>query len=169
MPKLYLVRHAEPYVTGVLLGQSDPPLSDRGLRQAGNLQLACEMIYTSPLQRALQTAVASGRAEVVRIPEFAEISLGQWDGLTWAEIEQKDSELASRKLNDWTGVTPPGGEPWADFERRVTAGLARVLAGSCDAAIVAHLAANSVIANRIAGSDVSSFQQEYCEILEYEY
>ena len=51
----------------------------------------------------------------------------------------------------------------------MTAGLARVLAGSCDAAIVAHLAVNSVIANRIAGSDVSSFQQEYCEILEYEY
>jgi broad specificity phosphatase PhoE len=168
MPKLYLVRHAEPRVTGVLLGQSDPPLSDRGLRQAAALQLACEVIYTSPLERALQTAAAI-RTAAVTIPEFAEISLGQWDGLTWAEIEQQDFPLAQRKLNDWTGVTPPGGEPWPAFERRVTAGLACVLAGSCDAAIVAHLAVNSLIANRIAGSDVSSFQQEYCEILEYEY
>jgi hypothetical protein len=51
----------------------------------------------------------------------------------------------------------------------VTAGLARVLSGSCDAAIVAHVGVNSLIANRMAGSNVSSFQQEYCEILEYEY
>ena len=168
MPKLYLVRHAEPQITGVLLGRCDPPLSDRGLRQAFGLQIACEAIYTSPLRRALQTAEAGGKP-VVTVPEFAEISLGEWDGLTWAEIERRSPAIAERKLRDWIGVTPPGGEAWSDFERRVAAGLSRVLSGACDAAIVAHVGVNSVIANRMSESDVSSFQQEYCEILEYEY
>ena len=54
-------------------------------------------------------------------------------------------ELATRKLGDWTAITPPNGEPWASFEARVHRAFARIQDGPRPAAIVAHAAVNRVL------------------------
>ena len=166
MPSLYLVRHAEPAVTGVLLGQSNPSLSDAGRQQASKVQVpsfaAC---YTSPLLRSVETAAALNVPTTI-IPDLREITYGEWDGRVWADIEQRWPDIARRKMLDWTGVTPPGGEAWAAFEQRVSAALDAILKMPLPALLIGHEAVHSVIAARVAGEDPTTFQQSYCELVE---
>ena len=90
-----------------------------------NLEVAC--VFTSPLARAHRTArLFFPQHEIQLVPELAEISMGEWEGRAWEEIEVAWPELARQKLNDWFAVTPPGGEAWRDFEARVTAAWARI-------------------------------------------
>ena len=63
MTCLILIRHGETdwNVDGRYQGQADPPLNDKGLAQAQLLAqelrgVKIDVLYTSPLSRALQTA-----------------------------------------------------------------------------------------------------------------
>ena len=169
MPALYLIRHAEPAITGVLLGQSDPPLSERGHQQAAAIRLpeSCA-VYTSPLRRAAETAAYLAQDTVV-IPELAEITYGAWDGLSWSEIERQWPKLARRKLTDWEGVTPPGGETFLDFDTRITDALASIRKRKEACAIVGHEAVNAMILCLLGNSDFLSHRQGYCEIQRHEF
>ena len=92
------------------------------------------MIVSSRLQRAAETARILGLGlgiEPATDPRLNEISYGDWDGLTWAEIERRDPAAAQAKLDDWQGVTPPGGEPFEEFRNRVEAAV-RDLLGNAD-------------------------------------
>jgi broad specificity phosphatase PhoE len=171
MCTLYLIRHACPAVEGVLLGQSDPPLSDQGRRDAHRIFSGFEVkrVYSSPLRRALETAAyLRSPSEVTVLDELAEISLGAWDGKCWEEVQRADPALANRKSEDWFGVTPPDGESWAAFTTRVLKALEWVRSGPTPAAIVAHWAVNSVIAASLLGSSPIEFQQAYCEVIEFD-
>ena len=167
MRTLYLIRHACPTVEGVLLGQSDPPLSERGRSDAQRAfsGLEVERVYSSPLRRARETA-AFLQAEVTVLDELAEISLGAWDGKRWDDVQRADPALANRKSEDWFGVTPPDGESWSVFTERVLRALEHVRRGPMPAAIVAHSAVNSVIAASLLGAPSIRFQQAYCEVIE---
>ncbi len=175
MSRLFLIRHAEPALQGVILGATDAPLCKRGHEQARELAhcfAALEpvvAIYASPLRRALQTAaylLEPWRA-FAAMDDLREISYGPWDGLTWDEIALREPDLAERKLADWLGVDVPGGETWAGFETRVEQALALILEGPLPAAIVAHEGVNSHIARLLGGSGETEFHQNYCEILSY--
>lgn len=171
MPKLYLVRHAEPAVTGVLLGESDPPLSPNGRAQAVGLlaSLDVAIVYTSPLRRAQETAQASTDAAPIEIlGDLREISYGAWDGKTWAEIEAGDPDLAARKRRDWLNVTPPGGEPWPLFAGRVRRAFDRIRRGPLPCAVVAHSGVNAVIHQILTGGEPARFLQRLAEVKEYE-
>ncbi len=167
MPKLYVVRHAEPALRGVLLGRTDSPLSDAGRRAARKLWdgLGVDVIYTSPLARCRETA-ALAEAPVVVLDDLAEISYGAWDGLTWIKIEERFPEAAREKKADWFGFTPPGGERWEEFAMRVRRALAEILKGPLPAVIVGHVAVNSVLAAELSGIDPAEFNQAYCGVLE---
>ena len=150
-----LVRHGRSVADGGFLGRSDPPLSDAGRDEARELakRLAVErddLILTSPLLRALETAEVVARSlRLVPIADdrLAEISYGDWDGLRWAEIELLHPELAGRKIDDWWGVTPPGGEPAADFLSRLQSFWSDLQARSeTRIAVVAHVGVISLLA-----------------------
>jgi len=167
MPKLFLVRHAEPAVADVLLGRTDPPLSEAGRREAHEKLsgLEVELVYSSPLRRCLETAAAID-APLRVLDELAEISLGDWDGLSWGEVERLHPELAARKAADWFGVTPPHGEDWRVFVARITQAADMILRGPLPAAIIGHVAANAVIVQHLTGAGPASFNQRYCETIE---
>jgi 2,3-bisphosphoglycerate-dependent phosphoglycerate mutase len=124
---LYFVRHGvtEPNFRGFRCGGDlDLPLMDIGCDQAyllakqiDKMNLRIGVIITGSLIRTRQTAsIVSGVLGNVPIeiePLFNERRLGQWNNRPIAETE----ELLAAK------VTPPGGEPEAEFERRVAAGL----------------------------------------------
>ena len=168
MPALYVVRHGEPALRGVMLGRTDPPLSEAGRAQMRGVHVPAALVFTSPLRRAVESAELLARgAEIVVLPDLAEIGLGDWDGKSWDEIEAMDADLARRKLEKWTDVTPPGGEPWPEFTARVQSALQVVVLRGVPAAIVGHIAVNACIAHLVAGLDPLAFRQEYGQVYEY--
>ncbi|MBC8507673.1 MAG: alpha-ribazole phosphatase [Anaerolineales bacterium] len=130
MLNLLLVRHGETEwnLSQRFQGHSDVPLTNIGQQQAASIarRLADEeihAIYTSDLSRAWDTAMA--------ISEFHEIDLqselrlregnfGQWEGMTYAEIEQSDPEAVKAWHEDLLNFSPPGGETPLQLSRRVT-------------------------------------------------
>lgn len=168
MPKLYLVRHAEPRLRGVVLGHTDTALSEAGKLCAQRISTPQATVYCSPLLRARETALCLTPSPII-LEDLREISYGDWDGRTWSDIEQSDPDLARRKANDWRGVTPPGGEPWPAFEQRVRRALLAIRDTGAPCAVVAHLGVNSVIHAALTGSDALGFRQGYCEVLQYDF
>ena len=167
MPCIYIIRHEEPEMRGRFIGRTDPPLTPAGLEAAAAKLAGLEVaaIYASPLRRARQTAEAIGGPAPIILPELAEIDFGEWEGLTWQEIQQRWPNTACRKVEDWLGVTTPGGETWTDFCARIDRALEQVLAGPRPAAIVAHMVVNAALAARLLQCDPKGFRQEYGEIL----
>jgi broad specificity phosphatase PhoE len=168
MPTLYVVRHALPAVSGVLLGQCDPPLGDAGLQQASELKAAIPVtspVYCSPLRRALQTAYYLSSSPII-LQELAEISYGEWDGLSWAEIENKWPLVAREKLQDWEHVNSPGGEAWDRFHSRVYHALELIRHRALPAVVVAHEAVNAILLHELRGTDIKRHTQKHCEIVQ---
>ncbi|MCX7911837.1 MAG: histidine phosphatase family protein [Dehalococcoidales bacterium] len=129
MARLLLVRHGntQPRSGAHFWGSTDIPLGDEGIHQAGRLRQRLEgeklvAIYSSPLRRARSTAeiIASAHGvEVTPCTELSECNFGFAEGLTFAEIRRIYPDLADRLETDATGAKFPGGESFADFNRRI--------------------------------------------------
>ncbi len=168
MADLYLIRHAEPALRGVFLGQLDPPLAATAIAPACRALagVRAAAVYSSPLRRARDTAaLLPGNPAVTVIEDLKEIGYGAWEGKTWREAERGWPELARRKQTGWLDVAPPEGEPWTDFLGRVARALAVVRRGALPAAVVAHQAVNAALAHLLSGRDPVSFEQQYCEVI----
>ena len=133
MVRLILARHGETAwnVQARYQGQTDLPLTGAGQRQAAALarRLAREtidVVYTSPLQRARQTAESI--AAVHGLPansdvRLSEIAFGAWEGLTYGRIrEQFPQALGAWEADPWN-ATPPGGESLSQLAARVGSAL----------------------------------------------
>src|SRR5712691_9755247 len=115
-------------------GHADPGLNDTGRVQALELadELAAERIdaiYASDLARARETAeIIAGRvgAPVVLDRELREIDVGEWQGLTWPEIEQRYPD----GVRNWHehGQGWERGETYDALGERVVAALRRISA-----------------------------------------
>ena len=135
---LVLIRHGETdwNVEGRYQGQADPPLNARGLAQARQLaaelrEVGLDVLYTSPLRRALQTAQILAQALQVPLhvePRLMEIHQGDWQGRLRAEIAARYPELFRRWQTEPWEVTPPGGEHLRQVQARVYAAVDEILA-----------------------------------------
>ncbi|MEI7593814.1 MAG: histidine phosphatase family protein [Actinomycetes bacterium] len=126
MSRILLVRHGQSEWNALRKwqGQADPPLSDLGRQQArdaAGVIGAVDIIITSDLQRASHTAAiiseTIGVGPIVIEPRLRERSVGEWSGLTQAQINQ-----------DWPGYLaegrrPPGFEPLDELLARTTEAL----------------------------------------------
>ena len=139
-PTVYYIRHGETdwNVAGRLQGRRDVPLNARGRAQAAHCgdilrdlfvrdsRIAAELDYvSSPLGRARQTM------ELLRPPlglpgdgyrideRLAEISFGDWEGYTIAQLHSRDPQrIAAREQDKWHFV-PPGGESYKLMSERL--------------------------------------------------
>src|ERR1017187_6836796 len=129
MALFYFIRHGETEwnALGRLCGRTDVPLSDAGRRQAQLLArrlkpLPVEALYTSPLQRALETARfvsnAIGREPVVDV-RLVELNYGSWEGSTYEEINRANPEIYRAWQQDPGSIAPPGGESSEQLIERV--------------------------------------------------
>jgi broad specificity phosphatase PhoE len=136
MTELLLVRHGETDWNRDrrFQGHADPPLNETGRAQAHALaaELAgerIELVYTSDLARARETAeIVAARfgADVLPVRELREIDVGEWEGLTWPEIEERFPEGA----RSWRerGYGWESGESYEQLGERVVAALRRIAA-----------------------------------------
>jgi ribonuclease H / adenosylcobalamin/alpha-ribazole phosphatase len=133
-----LLRHGETALSSErrFAGHGDIPLTAEGLRQAAAAadRLAArggiDLIVTSPLQRARQTAEAVAGATGVPLEAddgLLELDFGKWEGLTIAEAAERWPDEVSAWLGS-VDAAPPGGESFAAAIRRVSAALDRLLA-----------------------------------------
>ena len=148
-----------------MLGQVDSPLAPQSIEPSG---LDVRAVFTSPLQRASQTAaMLFPDRQAIVIPQLAEITLGEWDGLSWNEIETRWPALAMAKLADWYGIRAPEGEAWCEFEERVRIAWSIVVSSESPCAVVAHAAVNHLLYRFATGAEPLK-QQEYCEVTSVE-
>jgi len=171
--KIYLARHGESEGKKLFLGRSNPPLSKLGRTQAHELAtrldgLGIERIVSSNLDRATETAAIVARAlDLVpsRDPRFDEIGYGEWDGLSWDEIERRWTYLSQEKIQDWWGVTPPGGEPAQDFFTRLKAAWEDLTVNPQTTLLVAHVGVNGVLRSWAVGDEPLAFNQSCGDFL----
>ena len=118
------------------LKSSNPGLSDEGRDQIRTtaawlapIAAGIDVVVASPVRRTLESAeiLAEVLGKKVDVePGFAEMEFGAWDGMTLAEVSERDKA----GLDAWLGsmdTAPPGGDSFRDVEKRVLAGLDRIL------------------------------------------
>ena len=112
--KLFLVRHGQTTanVAGLIYGQLDHPLTDKGREQALSIRPILEKfkfdrVYSSDLSRAIETQqIAVPGVEGIRTPLLREFEVGMLTGLTYEEAEAKYApQLVDARTNgyDWFG------------------------------------------------------------------
>ena len=136
--RLVAIRHGETdwNVDTRIQGQIDIGLNANGRWQAQRLGQALaderiDAVYSSDLGRALETAHALAREAGVPVqPQIAlrERAFGIFEGLTFAEIEQRFPDDARRWRQRDAGFGPQGGETLREFYARAVAAVADLAA-----------------------------------------
>jgi broad specificity phosphatase PhoE len=126
-----------------LQGQRDIPLDGKGREQAGAVgrflrdHLGGEIarldangaFWSSPLRRTRQTMELARMAMELpprpyRLdPRLKELTFGDWEGLTWREVEAKYPGAETIRDTDKWAFAPPGGESYAALAARVQSWL----------------------------------------------
>lgn len=160
---LLFIRHAETDLAGRFCGHSDPPINDRGRQQIEELLKALcvesiDGIYVSDLKRALETAEAiAGRFQLapIAVPELREIYFGEWEGLSWSEIEDRDAALARRWAELYPRLAAPGGESFDEFRDRVMSEVEHLLRlpDQRSLAVITHGGVMRIVLRELCGVD----------------
>ncbi len=136
MPLLLLIRHGEnDYVkTGKMAGRlPGVHLNERGQKQAQALgealkEVPIKAIYSSPLERAMETAapIASAqKLQIIQEPDIMDADIGKWQGKSWKVL---------RLTKVWKIVQHapsrfrfPEGESFPEMQARIANALERMI------------------------------------------
>jgi broad specificity phosphatase PhoE len=182
MSELLFIRHAETDMAGTFCGHSDPELNARGRIQLGELINTLRMeeiglVYASDLRRAHTTGMAIAEAFGVACrvrSALREIDFGQWEGITWEEIERRNSAYAGRWIAEYPRLPAPDGESFHAFERRVLDEVKFLTleaeAADCHIAVVTHAGVLRTVLCALHGcSEDHAWEQtrSYCSVVRY--
>lgn len=146
-----------------LQGQQDIPLNALGRSQAARNGRAVAAllrsnssweIMASPLDRTCETMRIALKAAGMPGARFAtdarlrEVSYGEWEGLTLAEVAGRDPDGHGDRERDKWGFAPPQGESYAMLDARVGAWLDERCGPTF---VVAHGGVLRVLLHRLAG------------------
>lgn len=151
----------------LIQGQQDRPLSPKGFVQRKNLffllqSIPLSRIFTSTLQRTIQTALPISEARLIPLEfltELNEAKLGVFEG----ENKSDFSDDFSRKMyqsfldDEINVVLPGGGENLKMVNKRIRTPLSKILAavkstGNC--LVVAHRNVNKMIVKNLLGLSI---------------
>ncbi len=146
--RLLFIRHGETDYNreGRLQGQRDIPLNPKGREQASAVGRSLRKLAGAEIDR-LEAAHAFVSSPLIRTREtmerarvamglpqqdyglddaLKELTFGDWEGLTWPEVQARDpTSAAARAAAKWD-FTPPNGESYATLALRLTPWLASV-------------------------------------------
>ena len=131
MLELWLIRHGETVWNAEhrIQGQSDAPLSERGLEQAARLgarlkHTSFDQVFSSDSGRARRTAeIALPGYTIEADIRLRELSYGSLEGKIRAEFVSAEAAAFTAHRRDPYAVPMPEGESWRDLDVRVNAWL----------------------------------------------
>ena len=151
--KLIFIRHGQTdwNVRGKIQGSYDIELNETGIRQAIELsdkltkhKYEFKKIYSSPQKRALNTAKIlsdSSNIEYVVIDDLREINMGEWEGLSWKEVDENYPTEYKEWKSNRRYTSPPKGESYEDMLQRVIKALHKIInENKDDVVIITHSA-----------------------------
>lgn len=175
-----LVRHGRTILTESKRmsghGGANPGLSKTGFEDARKVALELrkighsgqwahlpspDVIVSSPIQRTLDTANTIAKSlglQTEVFEEFAEISFGEWDGLTHEEAQQMWPDEWSNWQGSWT-ASPPSGESLEAFEARVFRGIDKLTNTYAGKTVVvsAHVMPIRAFIKRAIGGSIETY------------
>ena len=129
-----LIRHGMPEGGQRYRGWQDDPLSQQGWQQmeaALKDDQPWELIVTSSLRRCADFAASLGEKHGLPVlvdERLRELSFGEWEGRTAAEIFEQTPDAITHFWSDPINHPPPGGEALDHFSQRVGAAWNDLLA-----------------------------------------
>jgi broad specificity phosphatase PhoE len=158
---IVLVRHGETDWNreSRFQGHADTPLNDAGRRQARDLadvlaEERFDVVYTSPLRRASETAsIVAGHlgVELRELEALREIDVGDWEGLTIHEVRERFPE---EERVAWHAGWP-NGETHEELSARVVPALLALEESHADGQILGVTHAGPVRAALAAAMGMS--------------
>lgn len=176
MPLLLLIRHGEnDFVkTGKLPGKSPGiHLNERGQRQAAALgealkDVPLKAIYSSPLERAMETATPIANAcklEIIPEPDLMDTDVGSWQGKSlkvlrltkaWSIVQSAPSRFRF-----------PDGESFVESQARYVSALERIIKKHNKPkdilAVVFHADPIKLVVSHFLGLPLDHFQRLSCD------
>ena len=149
---LIMVRHGEipSNVNKVYAGRSPEHLTEKGVQQARQVSeklkdLKIDALYSSPIQRALQTAqiITEENGLDLRVEEaFREIEMGPWEGMSEADVAREFPKEWSTWNADPAKLKLEGREPLDSLLERVLEGVRSIYKthSSGNVVVVTHVA-----------------------------
>lgn len=168
---LYLLRHGQTAwnLERRIQGTRDSALTERGRAQAAAIGRALKVELTgtcgptvflrSPLGRTRETSLIVGRALGLDPaawrddPRLAEVDFGQWEGLTWQQIEALRPDAHAKWRADPAGFMTPEGETYFSLRQRSAAVLAEIAALGTRTVAVGHGVSGAVLRGLNLGLD----------------
>jgi alpha-ribazole phosphatase/probable phosphoglycerate mutase len=155
--RIYLVRHGqvEGHEEKRYNGQVNVPLTPLGKEQSGrvcdslvNKTLAA--VYSSDLERSRYCAELIAAAHNLMVSTDAslrELHIGDWEGRTWAELQEAYPDDWQKRLQNLVNFQVPGGESLQDAADRVRPAVQKMLTDhpGGDIALVAHGGVNRIL------------------------
>jgi len=138
-------------VKGKIQGSYDSELNNTGILQAEELgkkvlksKYKFSKIYSSKQKRAAKTAEILSEVinvDFVPIKGLEEMNLGEWEGLSWLEVQEKFPKEYEEWYNHRRYTKSPKGESYQDMLDRVLLVINKIInENSDDIAIVTHSA-----------------------------
>lgn len=149
--KIYLTRHSKTVWNQEkrLQGRCDSPLTPEGIENAKALkhyldqsQLSFDYIYSSPIQRAYQTALLLfDKSQIIQDDNLVEMNFGVFEGRRIADILKTDGELYNHLWHHPEQFTRiPEGESYDEVIKRAQYFLNQLkqLDGNSNVLVVTH-------------------------------
>jgi len=167
--RLYLIRHGRTRWNKeeVFRGTADVPLDEMGRREAEKVAEALcgrgiEVVYSSPLSRAKETAEAIAArcgAPLHIMEELRDLDFGEWQGLSRLEVQERYPDLYFLWEREPHRVVFPGGEDLDAVRKRATGALERIKEAHPHqgVALVSHRVVLKVLTCFLLGLDNSHF------------
>ena len=169
MTKFLLIRHATTDSVGKRLSGRLPGvlLNAAGQEQAHKLaqrlaSTAIAAIYSSPLERAVQTAAPIAKAlnlQPIINEDFLEMNFGDWTDAAFADLAQEEHFKLFNSFRSGTRI--PGGELMLEAQTRIVAGLLKLteLHPNETVAVVSHSDLIKAAVAYFAGIHLDMFQR----------
>ena len=180
--KLYLVRHAPVKNLSGFIPENNPNaiLNLDHIKKVASYLPNNGLWYVSPLKRTVQTAKALSQylnfTSMRKEHKLVEQNFGDWQGLTWREMKERDPILYKAFWEKPARNSPPNGESFKDQVERVSdvinnlnqiykekCIIAVAHAGSIRAALVHALEVSPEVGMSFSIDNLSVTRMEYVE------
>jgi probable phosphoglycerate mutase len=168
--KLYFLRHGETTFSqiGGYCGDLDVDLTPAGMEMAKSFavqyaHLPWEAVYVSPMKRTIATATplctAIGQELQLR-DGLRELSYGQWEGLSPAEVRAQYEDDYIRWLTEPAWNPPTGGETSIQLASRASLVIAEIEQkhASGNVLVVSHKATIRILLCNLLGIDLGRYR-----------